>query len=153
MAPQESFHPGLIQEIWESGRPKGLEHRVQIGSQECWLSTQLLAIKDEKGRTQAVLGISRDITVRKKMETQMMKTEKLASLGLLSASIAHEINSPLGIILGYCDYLLGKTPPGEETHRMLRKIEQQGERCKNNNRQSSGLGPLFGTATGRDRPQ
>jgi len=130
LAPQESFHPGLIQEIWESGRPKGLEHRVQIGSQECWLSTQLLAIKDEKGRTQAVLGISRDITIRKKMEVQMMKTEKLASLGLLSASIAHEINSPLGIILGYCDYLLEKTPPGEETHRMLRKIEQQGERCK-----------------------
>jgi len=130
LAPQESFHPGLIQEIWESGRPKGLEHRVQIGSQECWLSTQLLAIKDEKGRTQAVLGISRDITIRKKMEVQMMKTEKLASLGLLSASIAHEINSPLGIILGYCDYLLGKTPPGEETHQMLRKIEQQGERCK-----------------------
>lgn len=130
LAPQESFHPGLIREIWESGRPKGLEHRVQIGSQECWLSTQLLAIKDEKGRTQAVLGISRDITIRKKMEAQMMKTEKLASLGLLSASIAHEINSPLGIILGYCDYLLEKTPPGEETHRMLRKIEQQGERCK-----------------------
>jgi len=130
LAPQESFHPGLIQEIWESGRPKGLEHRVQIGVQECWLSTQLLAIKDEKGRTQAVLGISRDITIRKKMGAQMMKTEKLASLGLLSASIAHEINSPLGIILGYCDYLLGKTPPGEETHRMLRKMEQQGERCK-----------------------
>ena len=130
LAPQESFHPGLIQEIWESGRPRGLEHRVQIGSHEGWLSTQLLAIKDEKGRTQAVLGISRDITIRKKMEAQMMKTEKLASLGLLSASIAHEINSPLGIILGYCDYLLEKIPPGEETHRMLRKIEQQGERCK-----------------------
>jgi two-component system NtrC family sensor kinase len=130
LAPQESFHPGLIQEIWESGRPRGLEHRVQIGSHEGWLSTQLLAVKDEKGRTQAVLGISRDITIRKKIEDQMMKTEKLASLGLLSASIAHEINSPLGIILGYCDYLLEKTPSGEETHQMLRKIEQQGERCK-----------------------
>jgi two-component system, NtrC family, sensor kinase len=130
LAPQESFHPGLIREIWESGRPKGLEHRVLVRSQEYWLNTQLLAIKDEKGRTQAVLGISRDITIRKKMEAQMINTEKLASLGLLSASIAHEINSPLGIILGYCDFLLEKIPPGEETHRMLQKIEQQGERCK-----------------------
>lgn len=60
----------------------------------------------------------------------MMKTEKLASLGLLSASIAHEINSPLGLILGYCDYLLEKIPPGEEVHGMLRRIERQGERCK-----------------------
>ena len=130
LAPRESFHPGLIQEIWESGRPKGLEHQVLIGSQECWLNTQLLAIKDEKGQTQAVLGISRDITIRKKMESQMMKTEKLASLGLLSASIAHEINSPLSLILGYCDYLLEKIPPGDEAHGMLRKIERQGERCK-----------------------
>jgi two-component system NtrC family sensor kinase len=130
LTPQESFHPGLIREIWESGRPKGLEHRVLVGSQECWLNTQLLAIKDEKGQTQAVLGISRDSTIRKKMEAQMIKTERLASLGLLSASIAHEINSPLGTILGYCDYLLGKIPPEEETHRMLQKIEQQGDRCK-----------------------
>ena len=130
LAPQESFHPGLIREIWESGRPKGLEHRVLVRSQEYWLNTQLLAIKDEKGRTQAVLGISRDITIRKKIEAQMINTEKLASLGLLSASIAHEINSPLGILLGYCDYLLEKIPPGEETHRMLQKIEKQGERCK-----------------------
>jgi two-component system, NtrC family, sensor kinase len=130
LEPGDSFHPGLIQEVWESGRPRGLEHRVRLGSKECWLSTQLLAIKDDRGRTQAVLGISRDITVRKKMETEMIKTEKLASLGLLSASIAHEINSPLGIILGYCDYLLDKTPPGSETHQMLQKMERQGERCK-----------------------
>ena len=128
--PSSFFNPGTLQEIWTGGRPKVLEQAVQIGDQECWLSTQLMAIKDDQGRTQSILGISRDISIRKRMETQMINTEKLASLGFLSAGIAHEINSPIGIILGYCDYLLEQVPPEEDIHPLLQKIEQQGNRCK-----------------------
>lgn len=128
--PEGPFEPRTLEQIWDSGRPKALEHPVRIGPQECWLSTQLIALKDEQGRTQSILGVSRDISIRKKMETQMINTEKLASLGFLSASIAHEINSPIGIILGYCDYLLEQVPPEEDAHALLQKIEQQGYRCK-----------------------
>lgn len=128
--PEVSFDLRTLGEIWDSGRPKALEHPVRIGSIDCWLSTQLIAIKDEQGKTQSILGVSRDISIRKKMETQMINTEKLASLGFLSASIAHEINSPIGIMLGYCDYLLELIPPEEDAHRLLQKIEQQGLRCK-----------------------
>jgi two-component system NtrC family sensor kinase len=129
--PNGFFIPETLKEIWTEGRPKAVEHQVQIGVHECWLSTQLLAIKDDQGRTQAILGIARDISIRKRMEKQMINTEKLASLGFLSASIAHEINSPIGIILGYCDYLLEQVPPEEDVHTLLQKIEQQGIRCKN----------------------
>lgn len=125
-----TFDPRTLVQIWDSGRPKALEHPVRIGPHECWLSTQLIAIKDEQGRTQSILGVSRDISIRKKMETQMINTEKLASLGFLSTSIAHEINSPIGIILGYCDYLLEQIPADEDAHALLQKIEQQGYRCK-----------------------
>jgi nitrogen-specific signal transduction histidine kinase len=64
------------------------------------------------------------------VEQQMFNTEKLASLGLLAAGVAHEINNPLGVILGYCDYLLEKIPPEEKTHQLLEKIERQGNHCK-----------------------
>jgi two-component system, NtrC family, sensor kinase len=124
------FQPQLLDEIWETGRPKTLEHTLKIGLAEAWLNTQLIAIKDDEGQVQGVLGISRDITEKKKIEKQMINTEKLASLGLLAAGVAHEINNPLGVILGYCDYMLDKIPADDKTHKVLEKIERQGNHCK-----------------------
>ncbi|MBI5605329.1 MAG: PAS domain-containing protein [Deltaproteobacteria bacterium] len=128
--PNGFFHPQLIEEIWRTGRPKTIEHTFKIRANDYWLSTQLIAIKDDQGLVQEVLGISRDITEKKKIEKQMINTEKLASLGLLAAGVAHEINNPLGVILGYCDYMLDKIPPEDKVHKVLEKIERQGNHCK-----------------------
>jgi signal transduction histidine kinase len=54
---------------------------------------------------QGVLGIARDITATKKLEQQIRNSEKLASVGMLAAGVAHEINNPLGGILN-CLYNL-----------------------------------------------
>jgi two-component system, NtrC family, sensor kinase len=129
-SPDGSFHPQLLDEIWQTGRPKTLEHNLKIGTNDVWLNTQLIAIKDDEGQVQGLLGISRDITEKKKIEKQMINTEKLASLGLLAAGVAHEINNPLGVILGYCDYMLDKIPADDKTHKVLEKIERQGNHCK-----------------------
>ena len=40
------------------------------------------------------------------MAKQLFNTEKLASLGILSAGVAHEINNPIAVILGFADLLL-----------------------------------------------
>jgi signal transduction histidine kinase len=74
--------------------------------------------------------ISRDITESKKAEERMYHTEKLASLGTLAAGVAHEINNPLAIILGFTDMLLDKTPPGTEPYDILKTIEKQGNNAK-----------------------
>ncbi len=124
------FHPQLFDEIWQTGRPKTIEHSLKIGANDVWLHTQLIAIKDDEGQVQGLLGISRDITEKKNIEKQMINTEKLASLGLLAAGVAHEINNPLGVILGYCDYMLDKIPADDKTHKVLEKIERQGNHCK-----------------------
>jgi signal transduction histidine kinase len=124
------LNPLSVEEIWKSGRGKAFEHTLKIGDQTVSLNTLLRVIKDKNGEVQGILGISRDITEKKKIEQQMFNTEKLASLGLMSAGVAHEINNPLGVILGYCGYLLEKLPPQDKFHQIMQKIERQGEHCK-----------------------
>jgi signal transduction histidine kinase len=64
-------------------------------------------------------------------EKQVARAEKLASVGQLSAGIAHEINNPLGIILGYTQLLLRNEAPETERHADLKVIEKHVRNCKN----------------------
>lgn len=65
-----------------------------------------------------------------KMHAQLVQSEKLASLGKLSASIAHEINNPLGGILIYSHLLLEDTDKKSPYYENLKKIVQETTRCK-----------------------
>jgi signal transduction histidine kinase len=94
------------------------------------VSTSYSLTSGKAGANFAVLGISRDVTERKRREDQMYHTEKLASLGTLAAGVAHEINNPLAVILGFTDMLLGKTPPESEAYDILKTIEKQGNNAK-----------------------
>jgi signal transduction histidine kinase len=60
------------------------------------------------------------------MEEQMYHTEKLASLGTMAAGVAHEINNPLAIILGFAEMLAEKVPPDSEFYEILKTMEKQG---------------------------
>ncbi len=60
----------------------------------------------------------------------LFNAEKLASMGQLSAGIAHEINNPLGVILLNAGLLLDELDPESEKHEDLRMIVEQAERCK-----------------------
>ncbi len=72
----------------------------------------------------------RDITQRKFIEQQLLHTDKLSSIGRLAAGIAHEINNPLGIILGYTQLLIKSEPPDSERYEDLKTIEKHVRMCK-----------------------
>jgi signal transduction histidine kinase/DNA-binding response OmpR family regulator len=61
----------------------------------------------------------------------LIQSEKLASIGQLAAGVAHEINNPIGVILGFAQVLLKRIDADDPMYRPLSLIEQEGVRCKN----------------------
>ncbi len=119
-----------IDEVFASGKSKQITYSVEVDGNPRWLSTNFTLLLDEHGNPSNVLGISRDISDRKKIEEQSYYTEKLASVGTLAAGVAHEINNPLAIILGFTDLQLEKTQPDSELYEILKTIEKQGTNAK-----------------------
>jgi two-component system NtrC family sensor kinase len=83
-----------------------------------------------KGEVMGFEGIIKDITQRKNMEQQLLQADKLASLGQLSAGVAHEINNPLGLILGFTQLLLKGESKGQQQVEDLKTIEKHTRNCK-----------------------
>jgi PAS domain S-box-containing protein len=120
------FQMKTIEDVFKDDVSRHLICPAVTGGAEYWLSTNFSGILDEFGKVSSILGISRDITERRKMEEQMYHTEKLASLGTMAAGVAHEINNPLAIILGFTEILAEKVSPDSEVYEILKTMEKQG---------------------------
>ena len=66
-----------------------------------------------------------DITQRVSLEEQMLQTEKLTSLGLLAAGVAHEVNTPLAVISNYIQMLAKQLPSDDPKQKTIEKIVKQ----------------------------
>ncbi len=66
----------------------------------------------------------------KEMEANLAQQGKMASLGILSSGVAHEINNPLGVILGYASYIEGKISPDDPHYMYIHEIKRESKRCK-----------------------
>ena len=118
-----------VQEVLKTGKPCEVLH-THYEKQLSYYRVIAYPILDKNGVVTRVIEMARDITKWKKRGDQIYHTQKLIFLGKLTAGLAHELNNPLGVILGFSDLLLEKTDPGSKNHQILKTIERQGLNCK-----------------------
>jgi hypothetical protein len=82
-------------------------------------------LRDSASEIVGTIVIVEDISTRVQLEEQLQISEKMASLGLLAAGVAHEVNTPLTGISSYTQMLLQQAPADDPSTKVLEKIERQ----------------------------
>ena len=82
-------------------------------------------LRDSDGAIGGTIIIIEDISTRVQLEEQLQISEKMASIGLLAAGVAHEVNTPLTGISSYTQMLLQQAPADDPSTKVLEKIERQ----------------------------
>jgi PAS domain S-box-containing protein len=77
------------------------------------------------GERRGTILIVDDVTARVRLEEQLQHSEKMASIGLLAAGVAHEVNTPLAGISSYTQMLRGQVEAADPRAALLEKIEKQ----------------------------
>jgi PAS domain S-box-containing protein len=83
------------------------------------------SLVDKAGHTLGTLIMIDNITDRIRLEDQLVQNDKLTSIGLLAAGVAHEVNTPLAVISSYSQMLRKEMSPDDPRHRLLEKITKQ----------------------------
>lgn len=121
----------LLSALKGDGAVSSLEMDLALpdgGSRRTLLSGSLA--EGPGGEGVAIHLLIKDVEQQRRMREQMAQAEKLASIGELSAGIAHEINNPLGIILGYTQLMIRSEDGDTERLHDLKTIEKHVRHCK-----------------------
>ena len=95
------------------------------------LETTFQPVFSDAGEVEGAIGVSLDVTERVKIQTRLLQAERMASMGTLSATVAHEINNPLTYVLGNLDFVASRlsdpATPASEMPDLLQRVNQARE--------------------------
>ena len=103
-------------------------HTATFGGRTLVLNIAIAPLQDALEETGALVVIE-DVTSRVRLEEQLQQREKLSSIGLLAAGVAHEVNTPLTGVSSYTQMLLGMLSETDPKHALLLKVRRQAERA------------------------
>ena len=93
------------QAIIQGGEWQGEMHQVRRDGSEIIVESRWTLVRDEQGQPKSILVINTDITAKKHMESQFLRTQRMESIGTLAGGIAHDLNNVLSPILMAIDML------------------------------------------------
>jgi PAS domain S-box-containing protein len=113
--------------------------RQKKGGELFEVSVTISPIKDESGTVIGASKIARDISDRKRIESMLLQSEKIATTGRMAATIAHEINNPLESLINLIFLARQHSDPGGRASSFLATAEEELERVAHIARQTLGF--------------
>jgi two-component system NtrC family sensor kinase len=107
-----------------------LAKRITKDGRRITIDLSRTLVREKNGDIAGSIAIIKDITEKMEVDQRIYNTEKLASIGILAAGVAHEINNPLAIILGFTDLLLEKVNKDSPEYEDLKMIEFNANHAK-----------------------
>jgi PAS domain S-box-containing protein len=122
-----------IGNVLHSGEPFELSDQITLVSKdgsERLISNSGAPIRDSKSTVIGAVLVFRDVAEKRKMEEELLKTEKLESLGVLAGGLAHDFNNMLNAIIGNIDLALTHVDAEDELRKRLMQAEKASFRAK-----------------------
>jgi two-component system NtrC family sensor kinase len=126
----EVLPPDLVAEIGSRAASEHVSgiykfHLNTTGGHRLVINASIAPLVGKNGARLGRLILLDDITQRIRLEEQMVQTEKLTSLGLLAAGVAHEVNTPLAVISNYIQMLAKQIPADDPRQKTIERIVKQ----------------------------
>jgi PAS domain S-box-containing protein len=150
-------YPDKRKEMIEVFKKSGAAHEfeMQLRRKDGSIITELLNLHEiQLGGKEFIFATGRDITERKRMEEDLLRTEKLESIGILAGGIAHDFNNILTAIIGNISLAKHRVTPEDEIFDLLNEVEMASTRAQGLTKQlltfAKGGTPLKETASIKD---
>ncbi|MEB3219405.1 MAG: PAS domain S-box protein [Nostocales cyanobacterium 94392] len=109
------------------GKWQGELHQITKEGKEIIIESRWTLLRDEKGKPKSILAENTEITQKKQLETQLLRTQRLESIGTLAGGIAHDLNNVLAPILMSVQLLERKLQDSQYL-RLLKTLENNTQR-------------------------
>jgi two-component system, NtrC family, sensor kinase len=106
-------------------------HTYSAGGNSLILNVAVAPLRSVSNSQTGAIVVLENVSSRVKLEETLQQSEKLSSIGLLAAGVAHEVNTPLTGVSSYTQMLLGMVPETDPKHALLQKMQRQTDRASN----------------------
>ena len=119
-------------EVMTSGRAKNIAEEPVTNAatgETRWFQTTKVPLRQPDGDVPTLLGVATEITERKRLEEQLLQSQKMEAVGQLAGGVAHDFNNILTAIVGYADLLATEFDPTDRRLEDLEEIRKSARRA------------------------
>ncbi|NJM20727.1 MAG: PAS domain S-box protein [Richelia sp. SL_2_1] len=122
-----SWQDDALLSVINTGKWQGELHQITKEGKDIIIESRWTLLRDEKGKPKSILAENTEITQKKQLETQLLRTQRLESIGTLAGGIAHDLNNVLAPILMSVQLLERKLQDSQHL-RLLKTLENNTQR-------------------------